>query len=223
MRRLLVPFLGVVTVLALIVGPVVYAFHEEKQMRNFRVVCDGALYRSARMTLPGLKRVFHDYGIRCVISLRDADSYDLAEEEFCRKEEISFYRLPPRHWDTSNGPAEAEVNVRQFRDIMADADNYPVLIHCFAGIHRTGAYVAIYRMEHDRWPNQDAIAELKAQGYDNLYSEMDVLGYLEQYRPTWKQSEEPPAALPAKPGPRPRKKPAPRGAKNVPTHEGRGP
>ena len=46
MRRLLIPLLGVATVLALIAGPVVYAFHEEKQMRNFRVVCEGKLYRS---------------------------------------------------------------------------------------------------------------------------------------------------------------------------------
>ena len=50
MRRLLTSLFGVATVLALIVGPVVYAFHEEKQMRNFRVVRPGVLYRSARMT-----------------------------------------------------------------------------------------------------------------------------------------------------------------------------
>src|SRR5262245_14797390 len=149
MRRAMVPLLGTVTVLALIVGPVVYAFHEEKQTRNFRVVQEGKLYRSARMTLAGLKRVAHDYGIRTVISLRDADRADLDEEEFCRKQEIAFYRLPPRHWDTTNGPAEAEVNVRQFRDIIDDPDNYPILVHCFAGVHRTGAYIAVYRMERE--------------------------------------------------------------------------
>jgi predicted protein tyrosine phosphatase len=221
MRRVCVPILGVTTVLALIIGPVVYAFHEEKQMRNFRVVCDGVLYRSARMTLSGLKRAIHDYGIRTVVSLRDADAFDRAEEAFCQKEEINFYRLPPKRWDTSNGPAEAEVNVRQFRDIIDDPDNYPILVHCFAGIHRTGAYVAIYRMERERWTNDTAIAEVKELGYDNLDSEWDVLGYLEQYRPTWKQSPEPPAA-PAKNKPHLRKRPAAAGAKKVPAREGRG-
>src|SRR5439155_1607322 len=83
------------------------------------------------------------------------------------------------------------------RAILDDPDNYPILIHCFAGIHRTGAYVAIYHMERDRWSNEDAIADLKAGGYDNLDNELDVLGYLQQYRPTWQQSEEPPAAAPA--------------------------
>jgi tyrosine-protein phosphatase SIW14 len=197
MRRLLVPVLGVVTVLALIVGPVVYAFHEEKQTRNFRVVRDDVLYRSAQMTLPGLKRVLHDYGIRTVVSLRFEDRPDdVAEEEFCRKEEVAFFRLPPKHWDTTDGPAEAEPNVRKFRDLISDPDNYPILVHCFAGIHRTGAYVAIYRMEREHWTNEAAIAELKELGYDHLFDELDVLGYLEQYRPTWKQSEEPPAAAP---------------------------
>ncbi|HKI30420.1 MAG TPA: tyrosine-protein phosphatase [Gemmataceae bacterium] len=222
MRRALVPLLGIATVLALIAGPIVYAFHEEKQMRNFRVVRDGVLYRSARMTLPGLKRAVHDYGIRTVVSLRDADSSDRAEEAFCQKEEINFYRLPPKHWDTSNGPAEAEVNVRQFRDVIDDPDNYPILVHCFAGVHRTGAYVAIYRMEREKWTNEEAIAEVQALGYENLPEELDVLGYLEQYRPTWKQSKEPPAAPPTKGKPHPRKRPAPRGAKKVPSQEGWG-
>src|SRR5690242_5846083 len=96
MRRILVRLLGVGTVLALIVGPVVYAFHEERQTRNFHIVREGVLYRSARMALPGLKRIAHDYGIRSVISLRDADAADRAEEDFCRKEEINFFRLPPK-------------------------------------------------------------------------------------------------------------------------------
>jgi protein tyrosine phosphatase (PTP) superfamily phosphohydrolase (DUF442 family) len=213
MRRKLVPLLGVGTVLALIIGPVVYAFHEEKQMRNFRIVKDGVLYRSAQMTLPGFKRAVHDYGIRTVVSLRDDDRPDdLAEEAYCRKEEINFYRLPPKHWDTTWGPAEVEANVRQFRDIIDDPDNYPILVHCFAGTHRTGAYVAIYHMERDRWSNERAIADLKAGGYGNLDSDLDIFGYLQQYRPTWMQSEEPPAAQPGKVRPRPRKKPAPRGA-----------
>ena len=224
MRRKLVPLLGVGTVLALIIGPVVYAFHEEKQMRNFRIVKDGVLYRSAQMTLPGFKRAVHDYGIRTVVSLRDDDRPDdLAEEAYCRKEEINFYRLPPKHWDTSNGPAEAEPNVRKFRDIISDPDNYPILVHCFAGVHRTGAYVAVYRMERERWTNEAAIAEVKACGYDNLDEELDVLTYLEQYRPAWKQSAEPPAAPPQKPKAHLRKRTTDRGAKKVPALDGRGP
>ncbi len=175
-------------ILLLIAGPVLYAFHEQSQMRNFRLVREGVLYRSAQMKLPGLKRAVHDYGIRTVVSLRDATTPDdRAEEEYCRKEEMNFFRLPPRTWDTTNGPAAAEENVRKFREIIADSKNYPILVHCFAGIHRTGAYVAVYRMEREHWTNEEAIAEVKACGYENLSDELDILTYLENYQPSWKK------------------------------------
>jgi hypothetical protein len=76
---------------------------------------------------------------------------------------------------------------------MWDPNNYPVLVHCWAGIHRTGAYCAIYRMEFDHWTNADAIAELKSMGYDTLDKEWDILGYLENYWPSWKGPQPDPA------------------------------
>jgi protein tyrosine/serine phosphatase len=187
MHRTFARALASLVILLLIAGPVLYAFHEQAQMRNFRIVREGILYRSAQMKLPGLKRAVHDYGIRTVVSLRDATTADdRAEEEYCRKEEMNFFRLPPRTWDTTNGPAAAEENVRKFREIIADSKNYPILVHCFAGIHRTGAYVAVYRMEREHWTNEEAIGEVKACGYENLGEELDILTYLENYRPTWK-------------------------------------
>ena len=76
-------------------------------------------------------------------------------------------------------------------------------------------------MECEHWSNEAAIAEVQALGYDHLDVELDVLGYLEQYRPTWQQSPEPPAALPAKARPHSRKRPTTRGEKDVPGGESR--
>ena len=223
MPRWLTPLAGSITVAALIAGPVVYTFRALDEMRNFRVVRDGVLYRSGQMSLAGLKRAVHDHGIKTVVSLRDdASALERAEEAYCRAEEINFYRLPPRSWDTENGPAPVEPNVRKFLEIMSEPANYPVLVHCFAGIHRTGAYCAIYRMEKERWANARAIAEVKACGYDNLDWEFDVLGYLEQYRPTWAEEREKPAAAPAKKKPRTRRKGSGSGsAKKGPGRRGR--
>jgi protein tyrosine/serine phosphatase len=188
MSRIVATFAGLLTVAFLIAAPVVYAVHERNQMRNFHVVKDGVLYRSGQMSLPGLKRVVHDYGIKFVVSLRDsAQPTDLAEEQYCKDEGIQFARMPPRHWEAPVGPAPVEENVVRFRAIMADPANYPVLVHCFAGVHRTGAFCAIYRMEQDHWTNTEAIRELKESGYINLDEELDVLGYLEAYKPTWRE------------------------------------
>ena len=44
-------------------------------------------------------------------------------------------------------------------------------------------------MEYEHWSNEQAIAELRACGYRDLDDEWDLLGYLEQYRPRWRQNK----------------------------------
>jgi protein tyrosine/serine phosphatase len=198
MRRSVCLVLGVLAVLGALVAPVALALRQQARMRNFRVVKDGVLYRSGQMHLDALKRILHDYGIRTVISLRDSldgvgPPPDKAEEAFCGDEELNFYRFPPRSWDTCEGAAPADASVQRFLAIVRDPRMQPVLIHCFAGIHRTGAYCAAYRMQVDHWSNARAIAEVKACGYVHLDEELDILGYLEQYCPSWKTADARPA------------------------------
>ena len=194
MPRYLPYLFGTFIAVLLVAGPLAYAYHEQGEIRNFHVVRTDVLYRSGQLSIGGLERIVHDYGIKTVISLRDAARLgdpppDLKEEKYCAKQDIHFVRISPRSWWSPDGSVPAEVGVRQFRAVMDNAANYPVLIHCFAGIHRTGAFCAIYRMEYEGWNNQDAIDELKACGYSNLDDEWDILGYLEQYRRTQGKSE----------------------------------
>jgi tyrosine-protein phosphatase SIW14 len=193
MSRSLTYLFGCLIVVVLVGGPWAYWSHRAKEQRNFRTVRDGVLYRSGQMTLDGLKRAVHDHGIRTVVSLRDSEDAgqappDAEEEAYCLAEAITYVRIPPRPWwSADGGPAPVEVGVRRFKEVMADRRNYPVLVHCFAGIHRTGAYCAIYRMEHERWDNAAALAEMKACGYSNLDREWDIRGYLTAYEPSWKK------------------------------------
>ena len=174
-------------VAGLIGGPVAYAFHHHSQARNFRPVREGVLYRSSQTTLAGLERLVHDYGIRTVVTLRDSYNGgpppDAREEEYCRSRDILYVRITPRAWEASEGPPPVDEGVRRFLEVMADPANHPVLVHCCAGIHRTGAYCAIYRMEFEGWSNAAAIAEVKQLGYANFDVEWDIRRYLENYRP----------------------------------------
>ena len=192
------PFVGSLLVVALIVGaPLGYASYRKHNLRNLRVVKEGVLLRSGQLSLAGLERVIHDYGVRTVVSLRDSydnpgtNPPDATEEKFCRNLDLKYVRIPPRQWWSADGPAPADQGVRAFLEVMDDPANYPVLVHCFAGVHRTGAHVAVYRMEYEHWTNAQAIAEVRAFGYVNLDDEWDVLGYLEQYRPRWKSATRP--------------------------------
>ena len=135
-------------------------------------------------------RALVDYGIRTVINLREGVAdIDRDEEQFCRREEVLFIRIPPRHWWDPSGSAPAEEGVQTFLHVMSDPRNYPVLVHCFGGVHRAGAYAALYRMEFERWTNEQALAEMKACGYTTLDDEWDILGYLEQYVPSWARAQ----------------------------------
>jgi tyrosine-protein phosphatase SIW14 len=179
---------GTVVALALIVGPAALGAHLQGQKRNFRVVCEGVLYRSGQMTPDGLRRVLHDYGIHTVVSLRDGTTRaDQATEEVCRGAEVYFVRIPIiSPWGDLGEGVPAEKTVGRFREVMCEPRNYPVLVHCLGGIHRTGIFTAIYRMEFEHWSNAAAMQEMRACGYVELDEHLDVLGYLEGYRPAWK-------------------------------------
>ena len=189
-RRLIRFVPGLLIAVSIVAIPVGYARVRDEHLRNFRVVEDGVLYRSAQLSPEGLERVIHDYGIRTVISFRDAEDGkateppDRWEEEFCAKRGVKYVRMPLRKWlPDDGGVVPADENVRRFLEVLADPKNRPVLAHCFRGVHRTGMYCAVYRMECHGWSNDDALAELKALGYENLDKEDDVRGYLERYEP----------------------------------------
>ncbi|MBY0527120.1 MAG: dual specificity protein phosphatase family protein [Gemmataceae bacterium] len=195
--------LGTLIFTILIAAPLAYVSYLNKNFRNFQVVNDGVLYRSGQMSGAGLKAMVREHGIRTVVTLRDAAvpgglPPDAGEEAYCRKEEMNHFRLTPRPWWAPDNTVPAEENVRRFLEIMDDPKNHPVLIHCFAGSHRTGAYCAIYRMEYEHWSNKEALEEMRAYGYVNIDDEWDILDYLEKYQPRWKDQARSRVAQPDK-------------------------
>lgn len=177
----------VLTLVAGLVGvPVAYRQYRQTHFRNFRVVMPGVLYRSGQLSPEGLKRVVHDYDIRTVVSLRYAESPgelppDHAEEEACRAAGVRYFRVRPRAWWSSEGPPPAEESLRQLFAVIDDPANRPVLLHCFAGAHRTGVHCAVCRMEYDGWDSEAAMRELREAGYYNLDREDDVRQFLTGY------------------------------------------
>ena len=169
----------------LVGGPYVYNRHRQQEYRNFRVVREGVLYRSGQLSHDGLQKVIHDHQIKTVVSLRFAEgpadpAPDSAEETWCREQGIHYLRVCAHQWAGPEGMALLAAGAIR---IMKNEDHYPVLVHCFAGCHRTGAFVAVYRMEFENWTNAEAIAEIRQAGYSTLDDDWDVLEYLEQYRP----------------------------------------
>ena len=178
--------LGLIVLIAVIVIPTYVSKYQQKQYRNFRVVKKGVLYRSGQMTPIGLKKIVDEYHIKSIVSLRDSYNYeappDVQEEAFAREYGLKYLRLSPKKWESDNGEPPVTENVRQYFKLMNNPDNYPVLVHCFAGIHRTGSYCALYRMEFEKWSNEKAISELKHLGYEQLENEKDVYKFLKEFK-----------------------------------------
>jgi tyrosine-protein phosphatase SIW14 len=175
--------LSIFLIVLLVGGPLGYASYRHSHVRNFRVVHEGVLYRSGQLSHAGLKEIVYDHGIQTVISLRDLSDGERSEEEYCKKRGLNHHRIPPRNWSAPDGSVPAEPGIRKFLEIMDDPANYPVLIHCFRGVHRSGAYCAVFRMEYQRWSREAAMAEMQLLGYDNLEAEWDIRTYLERYQP----------------------------------------
>jgi tyrosine-protein phosphatase SIW14 len=177
-------FAGLIAAL-LVAGPLGYKRWRDREYRNFHVVEDGVLYRSGQLPLPRLQQFVLTHGIRTVISLREGDKIDDQHEEaWVKAKALKFVRIPPRQWwPDAAGKVPAEASLKTFREVMDDPANYPVLVHCFAGIHRTGTMCAIFRIDYQGWTNDEAMAEMRTMGYSLLDDHEDINGFLVKYRP----------------------------------------
>jgi len=189
MVKWIVGFLLVATVIAV---PLAYKREKHTRLRNFRVVDEGRLYRSGQLSPAGLEQVCRERGIRTVIKLREASEkekdqkIDEAEAAFCRDHGIAFHRRIPLDWEVDPaGKVPAEANLRWFESLLDDeaAAPKPILVHCFAGIHRTGAMVVAYRMKVNGWSNDEAVGEFVDCGYSTSTYVGNILPYLRSYRP----------------------------------------
>jgi len=186
--------LGLTVVGVVAAPPIVYTSQHGLQFRNLRLVEEGVLYRSGQLTPDGLERVIREKGIKTVVTLRTTriawrEPPDSWEEALCETHGIKHVRIVPRVWSPNEaGEVPAEEAVREFLAVMDDKRNHPVLVHCFAGIHRTGTMCAIFRMEYNRWPNERAVQEMRHCGFDPLDMQEFIAGYLRAYQPRWKRA-----------------------------------
>jgi len=180
----------------LLVGGFYYYFIQ-KSLPNFATVRQGVLYRSGQPRGLGLDFV-KLYGIRTLINLRKPDSKGTPEEKsFAAKNGLRFY-----NFSIGSTAAEIDETVQRFLAIVADKSHWPILVHCSRGKERSGVLSAIYRIEYDRWSNEDALAETYRLGLERGHMPIPE-NYIKSYHPSWAPHQDsksiPSQALPAVP------------------------
>jgi protein tyrosine phosphatase (PTP) superfamily phosphohydrolase (DUF442 family) len=163
---------GLTLAALLVVVPFVYYRWQYDHSKRLRVVTPGRVYRSGQMTAEGVADAVRRLGIRTVVNLQNEAPDPLLdsgrrESELVRGEGVRFVFIDVDLLDPLDVPASRPSAVDAFLRVMDDPDNYPVLVHCRAGLHRTGVLIGVYRMEYERWSRDEAIRELKAHGFGN--------------------------------------------------------
>jgi protein tyrosine/serine phosphatase len=167
-----------VVALALFVAgaPLLYWRYQYTTAKRLREVTPGRFYRSGQMTAAGFEEWLTRLGIRTVINVQNEfpdpdlrrtflDGNTIKESEVCRRQGVRYVLLEPDLVSRKTVPGNQPQVIAQFLEIMDDPASYPVLIHCKAGLHRTGCLVAVYRMEYQGWSPLEALEEMKDIGF----------------------------------------------------------
>jgi len=131
------------------------------------------LYRGGQPSADGVAWL-KSIGVKTVLNLRHyhGDSEKQAVESVgLRYERIAM---------TSRDQPTPE-QVARFLAIVRDPALRPVYVHCEHGVDRTGAMMAVYRMEDEGWSNADAYAEMESFGPHFIFR--DLRNFVKGYRP----------------------------------------
>lgn len=151
-----------IVVLAGIVLAVKFGRHHVLPKR-FAVVEPGRLYRSGYCEPGPLTDVIRTHKIRTILTLlsNEPDSTDQQREEaVARREGVQLLRIP-----MPGDGRGAFADLDAAADAMADRSKQPMLVHCSAGVNRTGAAYVAYRLKYDGWTFERAMQEAQDHGW----------------------------------------------------------
>jgi hypothetical protein len=168
--------LGLGITFLLTVVPFIAYRYEYTFGKRLREVVPGRVYRSGQMTAPGFIEAVERFHIRTMINLQDEypdpdiaagyfTSRTIKESDLCRQLGVRYIYIAPDLIQRRLVPQQRPQAIDRLLALLDDPATYPVLLHCHAGLHRTGAMVAVYRMEYEGWSPQEAIEEMKANGF----------------------------------------------------------
>jgi len=121
-------------------------------IKNFGQM-DDILYRGGQPAESDYKALAA-LGIHTIIDLRN-------DEETFAKSAAEAAGLKYYNISMDGVSAPSNEDVAKFLSIINDPSSGKIFMHCKAGIHRTGAMGAVYRIAHDGWDYDKTYAEMK--------------------------------------------------------------
>jgi len=135
------------------------------------------LYRGGQPSAQGIAWL-KSKGIKTVLNLRHyhGDS---------EKRDVESVGLHYERIALTSRDAPRPEQVARFLEIVRDPTLRPLYVHCEHGVDRTGAMMAIYRMEEEGWSNLEAFAEMEYFEAHRIFQDLRnyVRGYQRQPQP----------------------------------------
>jgi protein-tyrosine phosphatase len=116
------------------------------------------LYRGAQPVDGGISKL-RELGVNTVINLRGTSDRTRAEEAAARAVGMNYFNVALPNWGRPQ-----DDRIARIMELINAPESGRVFIHCKAGVDRTGLIVAIYRMTHDGWSSDRALAEAEHLG-----------------------------------------------------------
>jgi len=144
-----------------------WALRDYVLIENLQTVEAGSIFRGAEQKTWPLRRLIKKLGIRTVVCLVNPET----NERFVAEAAGAQWLWIPM------GDSSAEVTfdaLDKLADILAHPSNRPVFFHCRRGVYRSNLGQAVYRMRWCGWTLQQALDELRVNGYDPAQSGGDL-------------------------------------------------
>ena len=150
--------IALVVVILGVTGKYIYDRHIN---HNFMTITEGKVYKSGVIPPDEIADYVKKYHIKSIVDLRfpgtgdEVNNPEIPSELTAEKNAVA--KIPGvNYYNDGSDQVPKQENLDKFFKIMDNQANYPVLIHCFHGIGRAQIYSAIYRIEYERWSNEDA-------------------------------------------------------------------
>lgn len=128
---------------------------------NFETITEGKVYKSGVIPPDEIASYVKKYHIKSIVDLRFPGTADLKNnpeipaELTAEKNAIAKIK-GVNYFNNGSDQVPAADNLDLFYKIMDNADNYPVLIHCYHGTGRAEMYATLYRIEYEKFTNEAA-------------------------------------------------------------------
>jgi protein tyrosine/serine phosphatase len=130
------------------------AAEQPQALNNFEAVSD-SLCRGAQPSADGFRELAK-LGVHTVLDLRAAGGRSSKEADLVRSLGMQYVNVP---LDGFQAPTPDQVS--KIFALLNDQSAGKVFVHCRRGADRTGTVLALYRIQHDHWTNQQALDEAK--------------------------------------------------------------